>query len=71
MFFIEIAIAPNYMYECNCLSLADYKEINENWIIYLGVSIKKKFGWIVIILHIIRVSQKLKGFSPQIIGLID
>lgn len=53
------------------LSLADYKEINENWIIYLGVSIKKKFGWIVIILHIIRVSQKLKGFSPQIIGLID
>lgn len=50
--------------------VADYKEINE--LNYISRSADKKgFGWIVIILHIIiRVSQKLKDFFPQI-ELID
>lgn len=50
--------------------VADYKEINE--LNYISRSADKTgFGWIAILLYIIiRVSQKLKDFPPQI-GLID
>lgn len=41
MFLLKLWLFLNIGMNVIVLSLVDYKEINENWIIYLGVLIKK------------------------------
>lgn len=66
MILLKLQLLLNTCMNATAWSLvADYKEINESNYISRSAD-KKGFGWIVIILHIIiRVSQRLKYFSPS------